>query len=37
MVNTTHFGYQTVSEDAKVHKVAEVFYRRWLQKGVGRP
>jgi demethylmenaquinone methyltransferase/2-methoxy-6-polyprenyl-1,4-benzoquinol methylase len=26
MTNTTHFGYQTVSEDDKVHKVAEVFH-----------
>ena len=26
MDNTTHFGYQTVDEDAKVHKVAEVFH-----------
>jgi demethylmenaquinone methyltransferase / 2-methoxy-6-polyprenyl-1,4-benzoquinol methylase len=26
MTNTTHFGYQTVSEDQKVHKVAEVFH-----------
>src|ERR1700709_781014 len=25
MTNTTHFGYETVEEDAKVHKVAEVF------------
>ncbi|MDF3036573.1 MAG: ubiE [Paucimonas sp.] len=24
--NTTHFGYQTVSEEDKVHKVAEVFH-----------
>ena len=26
MTNTTHFGYTTVSEDEKVHKVAEVFH-----------
>ncbi|MDB5769466.1 MAG: ubiE, partial [Collimonas fungivorans] len=26
MTNTTHFGYETVSEDDKVHKVAEVFH-----------
>lgn len=26
MTNTTHFGYQTVSEEDKVHKVAEVFH-----------
>jgi demethylmenaquinone methyltransferase/2-methoxy-6-polyprenyl-1,4-benzoquinol methylase len=26
MNNTTHFGYQTVSEEDKVHKVAEVFH-----------
>ncbi|HEV7617120.1 MAG TPA: bifunctional demethylmenaquinone methyltransferase/2-methoxy-6-polyprenyl-1,4-benzoquinol methylase UbiE [Burkholderiaceae bacterium] len=26
MANTTHFGYQTVSEEAKAHKVAEVFH-----------
>ncbi|MGS0741948.1 bifunctional demethylmenaquinone methyltransferase/2-methoxy-6-polyprenyl-1,4-benzoquinol methylase UbiE [Glaciimonas sp. GG7] len=26
MTNTTHFGYKTVSEDDKVHKVAEVFH-----------
>lgn len=26
MPDTTHFGYQTVSEDDKVHKVAEVFH-----------
>jgi demethylmenaquinone methyltransferase/2-methoxy-6-polyprenyl-1,4-benzoquinol methylase len=26
MTNTTHFGYQTVPEEAKVHKVAEVFH-----------
>ncbi|MDB5763776.1 MAG: ubiE [Herminiimonas sp.] len=26
MPNTTHFGYQTVSEEDKVHKVAEVFH-----------
>ncbi|RXZ34042.1 bifunctional demethylmenaquinone methyltransferase/2-methoxy-6-polyprenyl-1,4-benzoquinol methylase UbiE [Oxalobacteraceae bacterium CAVE-383] len=26
MTNTTHFGYETVEEDAKVHKVAEVFH-----------
>jgi demethylmenaquinone methyltransferase/2-methoxy-6-polyprenyl-1,4-benzoquinol methylase len=26
MTNTTHFGYKTVAEDDKVHKVAEVFH-----------
>ena len=26
MSNTTHFGYKTVEEDEKVHKVAEVFH-----------
>lgn len=26
MTNTTHFGYKTVSEDDKAHKVAEVFH-----------
>ncbi|MES2935980.1 MAG: bifunctional demethylmenaquinone methyltransferase/2-methoxy-6-polyprenyl-1,4-benzoquinol methylase UbiE [Pseudomonadota bacterium] len=26
MTNTTHFGYATVAEDEKVHKVAEVFH-----------
>jgi demethylmenaquinone methyltransferase/2-methoxy-6-polyprenyl-1,4-benzoquinol methylase len=26
MTNTTHFGYQTVAEEEKVHKVAEVFH-----------
>jgi demethylmenaquinone methyltransferase / 2-methoxy-6-polyprenyl-1,4-benzoquinol methylase len=26
MANTTHFGYQTVPEQEKVHKVAEVFH-----------
>lgn len=26
MTNTTHFGYTTVAEDEKVHKVAEVFH-----------
>ncbi len=26
MTNTTHFGYKTVSEETKVHKVAEVFH-----------
>jgi demethylmenaquinone methyltransferase/2-methoxy-6-polyprenyl-1,4-benzoquinol methylase len=26
MTNTTHFGYQTVDEQDKVHKVAEVFH-----------
>jgi demethylmenaquinone methyltransferase/2-methoxy-6-polyprenyl-1,4-benzoquinol methylase len=26
MTNTTHFGYQTVPEEEKVHKVAEVFH-----------
>ncbi|MDY7577864.1 bifunctional demethylmenaquinone methyltransferase/2-methoxy-6-polyprenyl-1,4-benzoquinol methylase UbiE [Herbaspirillum sp. RTI4] len=26
MTNTTHFGYRTVAEDDKVHKVAEVFH-----------
>jgi demethylmenaquinone methyltransferase/2-methoxy-6-polyprenyl-1,4-benzoquinol methylase len=26
MSNTTHFGYTTVEEDQKVHKVAEVFH-----------
>ena len=26
MTNTTHFGYKTVSEEDKVHKVAEVFH-----------
>jgi demethylmenaquinone methyltransferase/2-methoxy-6-polyprenyl-1,4-benzoquinol methylase len=26
MTNTTHFGYSTVDEDQKVHKVAEVFH-----------
>src|SRR4030088_3519524 len=26
MANTTHFGYQTVPEEAKAHKVAEVFH-----------
>ena len=26
MTNTTHFGYKTVAEDEKVHKVAEVFH-----------
>ncbi|MFC3108560.1 bifunctional demethylmenaquinone methyltransferase/2-methoxy-6-polyprenyl-1,4-benzoquinol methylase UbiE [Undibacterium arcticum] len=26
MSNTTHFGYKTVAEDDKVHKVAEVFH-----------
>ena len=26
MTNTTHFGYTTVEEDQKVHKVAEVFH-----------
>lgn len=26
MTNTTHFGYQTVAEENKVHKVAEVFH-----------
>jgi demethylmenaquinone methyltransferase/2-methoxy-6-polyprenyl-1,4-benzoquinol methylase len=26
MTNTTHFGYQTVNEDEKAHKVAEVFH-----------
>ena len=26
MTNTTHFGYETVAEDDKVHKVAEVFH-----------
>jgi demethylmenaquinone methyltransferase/2-methoxy-6-polyprenyl-1,4-benzoquinol methylase len=26
MTNTTHFGYKTVSEQDKVHKVAEVFH-----------
>ncbi len=26
MTNTTHFGYQTVEEDEKVQKVAEVFH-----------
>jgi demethylmenaquinone methyltransferase/2-methoxy-6-polyprenyl-1,4-benzoquinol methylase len=26
MTNTTHFGYQTVDEDQKAHKVAEVFH-----------
>ena len=26
MTNTTHFGYQTVEEDEKAHKVAEVFH-----------
>jgi demethylmenaquinone methyltransferase/2-methoxy-6-polyprenyl-1,4-benzoquinol methylase len=26
MPNTTHFGYQTVPEEDKVHKVAEVFH-----------
>ena len=26
MTNTTHFGYQTVAEEDKVHKVAEVFH-----------
>ena len=26
MTNTTHFGYQTVAEDEKAHKVAEVFH-----------
>lgn len=26
MTNTTHFGYETVAEDAKVHKVAKVFH-----------
>lgn len=26
MTNTTHFGYETVPEDQKVHKVAEVFH-----------
>lgn len=26
MTNSTHFGYKTVAEDEKVHKVAEVFH-----------
>ncbi len=26
MTNTTHFGYETVPEDQKVHKVAKVFH-----------
>ncbi len=26
MTNTTHFGYETVPEDQKVHKVAQVFH-----------
>lgn len=26
MTNTTHFGYQTVAEENKVHKVADVFH-----------
>lgn len=26
MTNTTHFGYETISEEAKAHKVAEVFH-----------
>jgi len=26
MTNVTHFGYQTVAEEEKVHKVAEVFH-----------
>jgi len=26
MTNTTHFGYETVQEEDKVHKVAEVFH-----------
>ena len=26
MTNSTHFGYQTVAEEEKVHKVAEVFH-----------
>ncbi|MFI4939794.1 MAG: bifunctional demethylmenaquinone methyltransferase/2-methoxy-6-polyprenyl-1,4-benzoquinol methylase UbiE [Burkholderiales bacterium] len=26
MTNTTHFGYQTVAEEEKAHKVAEVFH-----------
>ncbi|KAF3998539.1 bifunctional demethylmenaquinone methyltransferase/2-methoxy-6-polyprenyl-1,4-benzoquinol methylase UbiE [Glaciimonas immobilis] len=26
MTNTTHFGYKTVTEEEKVHKVAEVFH-----------
>ncbi|HEX7644292.1 MAG TPA: bifunctional demethylmenaquinone methyltransferase/2-methoxy-6-polyprenyl-1,4-benzoquinol methylase UbiE [Burkholderiaceae bacterium] len=26
MTNTTHFGYKTVAEDEKAHKVAEVFH-----------
>ncbi|MBV8634483.1 MAG: class I SAM-dependent methyltransferase, partial [Burkholderiaceae bacterium] len=26
MTNTTHFGFQTVEEDQKAHKVAEVFH-----------
>ncbi len=26
MTNTTHFGYKTVAEEDKVHKVAEVFH-----------
>jgi demethylmenaquinone methyltransferase/2-methoxy-6-polyprenyl-1,4-benzoquinol methylase len=26
MTNSTHFGYQTVAEEDKVHKVAEVFH-----------
>ncbi|HSY28568.1 MAG TPA: class I SAM-dependent methyltransferase, partial [Burkholderiaceae bacterium] len=26
MTNTTHFGYQTVPEEDKAHKVAEVFH-----------
>jgi len=26
MTNTTHFGYQTVAEEDKAHKVAEVFH-----------
>src|SRR5450830_946223 len=26
MTNTTHFGYETVAEEEKVHKVAEVFH-----------
>lgn len=26
MTNTTHFGYKTVAEEEKVHKVAEVFH-----------
>ncbi|MDO9217422.1 MAG: class I SAM-dependent methyltransferase, partial [Lacisediminimonas sp.] len=26
MPNSTHFGYQSVAEEDKVHKVAEVFH-----------